>query len=156
VFGDVAEVRTNRHFRAVGAEGKGNWIGRIVRDEKRINFDIADAEVAATYDFLDTLQALLESFGERALQSVQRRFGYVQRRRFPDAEHLRETVAMVGVLVGDEDGVETAEFPANGGQAGESFAFTETGVDEDSSALSLKQREVAGAAGRQDGNAQGD
>jgi hypothetical protein len=63
---------------------------------------------------------------------------------------------MVGVLVGDEDGVETAEFPANGGEAGESFAFTETGVDEDSSALGFKQREVAGAAGRKDGNAQAD
>ena len=44
----------------------------------------------------------------------------------------------------------------NSGEAGERFAFAESGVDEESGALCLQQRDVAGTPGRQDGNAKAD
>src|SRR6516165_2551771 len=63
---------------------------------------------------------------------------------------------MIGVFVGDQDRVQMIDFTANGGEASERFAFTEAGVDEDASALSFKQREVARAARRQNGYPQAD
>jgi hypothetical protein len=42
------------------------------------------------------------------------------------------------------------------GKTGESFAFAEASVHEESGALCLQQSDVAGAAGRQNGNAKAD
>jgi len=44
----------------------------------------------------------------------------------------------------------------DGGEAGERFAFAESGVHEESGALRLQQGDIAGAAGRQNGNAKAD
>src|SRR6266404_3971540 len=43
-----------------------------------------------------------------------------------------------------------------GGKPGQCFAFAESSVHEESSTLGLQQGDVAGASGRQDGNAQAD
>jgi hypothetical protein len=37
---------------------------------------------------------------------------------------LRKTVAVVGVFVSDQDGVEMVKFPADGREAGQGFAFS--------------------------------
>jgi len=63
---------------------------------------------------------------------------------------------MVGVLVRDEDAVEVIDALFNGGKASESFAFAESGVNEEAGALRLEQRDVARAAGRQNGYPQAD
>ena len=44
----------------------------------------------------------------------------------------------------------------HGGKPGQCFAFAESCVHEESSALGLQQGDVAGASGRQDGNAKAD
>ena len=46
---------------------------------------------------------------------------------------------MVGVLVGDQNGVETVDFAFNGGETGEGFAFAEAGVNEDAGAFGFEQ-----------------
>jgi hypothetical protein len=43
------------------------------------------------------------------------------------------------MLVGDEDSVEAIDVAFNGGEAGESFAFSEAGVNEDAGALGFEQ-----------------
>ena len=44
----------------------------------------------------------------------------------------------------------------HGGKPGQCLAFTESSVHEESSTLGLQQGDVAGASGRQDGNAKAD
>ena len=90
------------------------------------------------------------------MERVHGGFGDEERRGFPDSEDLRKAGAVVGVLVGDQDGVEMIDFAADSGQAGQGFAFAQTGIDEDARALCFQQREIAGTARSQNGDAQGD
>ena len=71
-----------------------------------------------------------------------------EERRFPQAEHLREAVAVVGVLVGDQDPVDVLDSSFNGGEAGQGFALAESGIHQEAGPLGLEQRDVARAAGR--------
>ncbi len=63
---------------------------------------------------------------------------------------------MVGVLVGDEDAVEVVDGLLDGDEPGKSFALAESGVDEEAGARRFEQRDVARAAGRQNGYPQAD
>lgn len=69
---------------------------------------------------------------------------------------MRETVAMIGVLVGDEHGVEAVDVAFDGSEAGEGFALAEPGVDENAGGLGFEQSEIARTAGGEDGDAQAD
>jgi hypothetical protein len=69
---------------------------------------------------------------------------------------LREAVAVVGVFVSDQDGVEPVKLPADGREAGEGFAFSKAGVNEDAGAFGFEQSSVARTAGRKNGYAQTD
>jgi len=46
---------------------------------------------------------------------------------------------VVGVLVGDKDGVETIDITPDGGEAGESFALSKAGVDENAGGFGFEQ-----------------
>jgi hypothetical protein len=88
-----------------------------------MDIDVTDTEVLTGPDGFDAAEAFAEGIGENALECVHGGLGDVER-RFPEAEDLGETIAVVGVLVGDEDSVEAIDVAFNGGEAGESFAFS--------------------------------
>jgi hypothetical protein len=69
---------------------------------------------------------------------------------------LGKTVAVVGVFVGDENGVEMVDFSLNGREASKGFTFAKAGVDEDASGTRFQQGKIAGTARSQDGNTQTD
>ena len=71
-----------------------------------------------------------------------------EERRFPQTEHLREAVAVVSVLVSNEDAVDVLDSSFNGGEAGKRFTLAESGIHEEAGALRLEQGDVARAAGR--------
>jgi hypothetical protein len=60
------------------------------------------------------------------------------------------------VFVSDEDSIEAINFPTDGGQARQSFAFSEAGVNQDAGTIGFEQRQVARTTGRKNGNAQTD
>jgi len=138
VVRQVAEIRADGDFCAVGAEGESDRVGRVVRNGERVHVDIADGEALAGLNGFDTSEALAESVGEYALERFHGGLGDVEG-RFPEAEDLREAVAMIGVLVGDEDCVEAIDAALDSGEAGESFALSKTGVNEDASGFRLEQ-----------------
>src|SRR5882724_3527674 len=135
----VAEICADGDFGAVGAEGEADRVGGIVRDGEGVDVDVADGEALASLDGFNTAEAFAEGVGKDALEGVHGGLGDVQR-GFPEAEDLREAVAVVGVLVGDENSVETVEITPYGGEAGESFAFSEAGIDEYSGGFGFEQR----------------
>lgn len=139
VVGQVAEICADGDFGAVGAEGEADGIGGVVRDGEGVDVDVADGEALAGLDGFDAAETLAEGVGEDALEGVHRGLGDVKR-GFPEAEDLREAVAVVGVFVGDEDGVETVDVAANGSEAGESFAFSEAGVNKNAGGFRFEQR----------------
>ena len=139
VVREVAEIGADGDFGTVGAEGEAYRIGRIVRDGEGVDVDVADREALTGLDGFHATEALAESVGESSLEGIHCGLGDVER-RFPEAQHLRETVAVVGVLVGDEDGVETVDVALDGGQAGKGFALSKAGVNEDTGGFCLEQR----------------
>jgi hypothetical protein len=138
VIWEVAEISADGDLRAVGAEGESNRVDSVVGDSKRVDIDVADREALAGLDGLDAAKALAEGVGKDALESIHGGFGDVER-RFPEPEDLWETVRVVGVFVGDEDGVETINVALNGGKASESLAFSKAGVNEDAGTFGFEQ-----------------
>jgi hypothetical protein len=92
----------------------------------------------AGLDGFDTAEALAEGVGKNALEGVHGGLGNIER-RFPEAEDLREAVAVIGVLVGDENGVEAIDVALDGGEAGKGFALSKAGVNEDAGGFCFEQ-----------------
>ncbi len=154
-FGHVAQVSDHGHLRAIRTEGETNGVGGVVGNCEGVDVNVADGEMLAGVNRLDAVEPLAESFRKNALHGIYGGFGDVER-SFPEAEHLWEAVAVVGVLVGDEDTVDVVDGSFDGSEAGQRFAFAQTGVNEEAGPLGLKQRDVARAAGRQYGYPQAD
>src|SRR5258707_4530089 len=136
VVWQVAKIRADGNFCAVGAEGESDRVGRIVRNGEREHVNIADGEALAGLNGLNATEALAEGVGKEALE---RFHGGVSdgERRFPEAEDLREAVAMIGVLVGDKDCVEAIDAALDSGETGESFTCSDAGVNEYASGFRL-------------------
>jgi hypothetical protein len=67
--------------------------------------------------------AFAKSFGQAAAQRIKSWLGYIER-GFPERQHLRQTIAMIGVFVGDKDAVEVIDGHFDGGEPRKSFALT--------------------------------
>ena len=154
-LGHVAEIGNNRHFRAIRAEREADGVGGVVRDLESVNIDIADREMLARLNRFERVDAFAERVRKRAAKCVHRGLRDVER-SFPQAEHLRQTVAMVGVLVGDEDSVDAVDAQFDGREPRERFAFAQAAVHKESGALGLEQGDIARAARRQYGYPQAD
>ncbi len=155
VIWQIPKVRTNRDLCPIRAKSESHRVRRIMRNSERVHINVSNGKALAGLDGFDAAEALAEGFWEDAVERVHGGFGDVER-RFPEAEDLGEAVAMVGVFVGDEDGVEMVYFALDGGEAGEGFAFAETSVDEDAGGVAFEQGDIARTAGGKDGNAQAD
>src|SRR6266576_5943404 len=105
-----------------------------------MNVNIADGEALAAVNGFHATQTLRKPIGQGAVQSVQGGRRDVER-RFPEAQHLGEAVAVVGVLVGDEDTVDVVDGSFDSGESGQRFALAKTGVNEEAGTLGLKQRD---------------
>lgn len=151
----VAEVGADGDFRAVGAEGEAEGIGGIVRDGEGVNVNIADGEALPGVDGFDAAEALAEGFREDTAKLLHGGLGHVKR-RFPEAEDLRQAVAVVGVLVSDKHGVEVVNVALDSRETGKSFALAEAGVNEDTSGFGFEQGQIARTAGGKDGDAKAD
>ncbi len=147
-LGHVAKIGNDSHLCAIRTEREPDGVRRIVRNGESVHINIADGEMLARLDTFDALEPLAKRFREDALHGVKRRFGDVER-HFPQAEHLRQAVAVVGVFVGDEDAVDVVDGSFDCREARQRFALAESGVDEEAGAPGLEQCDVARAARRQ-------
>ena len=154
-FRHVAKVSADGDFGAVGAKGEADGIRRVVRNRKGVDVDITNGETLAGLDGFHATEALAESVRQNALQRAHSRFGNVKR-RFPETENLGKPVAVIGVFVGDENGIDAIDIALDGGEAGERFAFTKAGVYEDTGAFGFEQGEIARATRRKNRDAQAD
>jgi hypothetical protein len=134
----VAEIGTDGDFGAVGAEGESDRVSSVMRNRERVNIDIANGEALASLDGLDTAEALPEGVGQDALEGFHGGLGDVEG-WFPEAEDLGQAVAVIGVLVGDENGVEAIDVALDGGEAGKGFALSKAGVNEDAGGFCFEQ-----------------
>jgi len=151
----VAEIGADGDLRAVGAKSESDGVGRIVRNREGVDIDVTNGETLASLNGFHPAQALAESLREDAPKLAHGGLGHKQR-CFPDTENLGEAVAMIGVFVGDQDGVEVADVAPDRSEAREGFAFSESCVNEDAGAFGFEQCKIARAAGRKNRNAQTD
>jgi hypothetical protein len=145
-LGHVAEVGADGDLGAIGAKGETDGIDGIVRDGEGVDVDVADTKALAWLNGFNPTEALAEGFWENALKNAHGGLGD-EERSLPEPENLRKTVAVIGVLVSDKDGVEVIEVAFDGGEASKSFAFAETSVNKDASAFRFEQGKIARAAG---------
>ncbi len=138
-FREVAEVGGDADAEAFCAEAEADGVGGVVRDGEGGDGDVADGEGLAG----------LEGFelrGEVAPGDAGRgEAGQVD----GDAEEAGEgdeAADVVGVFVGDEDGVEGGGVFADGGEAVEDFAAAEARVNEQAGAAGGEKGRVAGTA----------
>jgi len=151
----IAEVGDNGDFEAARAKREGHGIGGVVRNGKRRDLDVADEKTLARGNHLDAVHALAKRAGKKAPDFEMRRLGQIHRRA-PHPQNLRQTVAMIGVLVGNQDAVKAVEFVFAGGEPRQGLAFAESGVNQEARVLGFEQRAVARASRRQNGDAQSD
>ena len=109
---------------------------------ERADLDVTNSETLTATNGLDASEALLEPIGQGTVKGIKSGLGDVKR-RFPQAEHLRQAVAVIGVFVGDEDAVDVLDGSLNSRESGERFALAETGVNEEAGPLGLEQCNVA-------------
>ncbi len=138
VIGEVAKIGADGDFGAVGAEGEADGIGSVVGDGEGVDVNVADGEGLSSLNGFDATETLAEGVGKDALERAHGGFGDVER-SFPETEDLREAVAVVGVFVSDEDGVESVNVAFDGGETCEGFTFSEAGVNEDAGAFGFEQ-----------------
>jgi hypothetical protein len=118
-----------------------------------MHIDIANGEVLPGVNGFDAAQALFKTLWKRALERVECLFRNVER-CFPDPQHLRQAIAVVGMFVRDEDSVELLERDIARGEARQRFTFAKAAIHQKSGVLRFEQRNVARTAGSQDGDAQ--
>jgi hypothetical protein len=152
-FREIAEVGDDGELRAVGAKGVGDRIGGVVRNGEGRDFDVADGEALARTDVLDAIDFFGDAGGKEADDFAMRRFGEIGGGA-PVAEKLRQAAGVIGMLVGNEDGVEAIGRDAQRGEAAERFLAAEAGVHEKAGALGFEQRGIARTAGSEDGDSQ--
>src|SRR5437763_16673174 len=126
-FGHVAEVRNDGHLHASSAESESHRIGGIVRDGKCVNIDISNGEMLTCVNGFHAAKPFFQAVWKRALECIECLFGDVER-SFPDSEHLRQAIAMIGMFVADEDSIELFERDMAGREARQSFAFAKTAI----------------------------
>jgi len=133
----VAKIGDEGHFGAVATKRKADGIGRIVGNRESVNINIANGKALTYLDGFHTTNALAKSFRKTVPECVHSRLGDVEG-SLPKCQHLRQTVAMVAVFVGNEDAVKAINGRFDGCEAGEGFALTEPGVNEEAGALGLE------------------
>ena len=136
-FGEVAEVGGDADAEAFGAEAEADGVGGVVGDGEGGDGDVADGEGLAG----------LEGFelrGEVAPGDAGRGEAGQVDGDAEEASESDEAADVVGVFVGDEDGVERGGVFADGGEAVEDFAAAKAGVDEQAGAAGGEEGRVAG------------
>jgi hypothetical protein len=93
-----------------------------MRDGESVHFDVSNHEALASVNGFNARDTFAKSFGQAATQRIKSGLGNIQR-SFPERQHLRQTVAMIGVFVGDKDAVEVIDGHFDGGQSCKSFAL---------------------------------
>jgi hypothetical protein len=133
----AAEIGDEGHLYAISLECESDGVGGIMRNAEGVDVDITDGEALTGVNGFEASKALAERVRKNLIHRVHGGFSN-EERSFPKGQHLRQSAAVVGVLVGDEDAVEMIDSLFNGGEAGKSFALAESGVNEEAGALGLE------------------
>jgi len=128
-LGHIAEVGDDGHFRAVRTKGESDGISRVVRNGKRVDVNVADGEMLARLNGFDAVEPLANVSG--SIRCIAPSVGSVTYSALSRDPALRETVAVVGVLVRDEDTVDVIDGSFDGRETRQRFAFPESGVHEE-------------------------
>jgi len=152
----IAQIGDDSYLRAVATKGVAHRIGCVMRDGEGIDFDVANLKALARVNVLDALHLLHRPFGihfqDFRMGGLRKIGGAIEQ-----ARQLRDPAGMVGVLVGDQDRVDTLGLlPAQRFQAAQQFLLAKSRVNEEGGVLRFEQRAVARAAGSQNGDPERD
>ncbi len=101
-FRQIAKVGDDgdffHHISLTISEGEADGVGGVMRDGKRGDFDVADAEAVAGMEVLDVREALVRSFRDGQHRGTLGGRSEIDRRA-PQPKHLRKTANVIAVLV---------------------------------------------------------
>jgi hypothetical protein len=104
-----------------------------------VHIDIPNAKTLSRLDRFHSTQPFSECVWKDPLQAAHRRFRYVQR-YFPQSQHLRQSIAMIRMFVGNDDRIEPVDIFFNRRQPRQRFPFPKPGIDKDACAVAFQQR----------------
>ena len=144
-FGHVAQVGGDADAHALGFEAEAHRVDGVVRDAEALHFDIADPEAGAGLEGLQARRrngAPVDGGGGQARQVDHGADALL-------AGQHRKTGDVIGVFVGDQDGVDGLERFTDRGEAFAQFAHAEAGVDQNARIFGGQEGGVAGTAAGQ-------
>src|SRR5260370_11581389 len=146
----IPQVGGNADLDAFRAEGESNGISRVVRNGERFHRDVANLEAMAGFEALILLELrpLTLLMSNRPRPGLVRGAGHVDR----DAQFLcqrGQSVDMVGMLVGDQNGRERVRVLSQSLHAPESLAAGDAGVDQNFGACARHNGAISPAAAGQ-------
>jgi hypothetical protein len=143
-FRRVPEVREHADSLRAVTNGESNRVLRVVRNTERIHNKVPDfkcvpcgEEPPRNVSTSIPIRVGLNGFGGEAIG--------VDGKRFATA-HDPETPRVVGVLVGEDDGIETVDVAANELETLEDLAGTQSGVNENRGGFGFNQQAITGTA----------
>ena len=154
-FRKIPQVGNDGDFGAVGAECVAHRIRGVVRNGEWGNFDVADGEFFAGADVFDAIEFFRGGFRQEAENFRVSTFGEIGRGA-KVAQELGKSAGVIGVLVGNQNGVDAIGIFVESGETAKGFFAAKSGVNEKTGALGFKQRGIAGTAGSENGNSKTD
>jgi hypothetical protein len=106
-------------------------------DRKRVNLNITHAKPLPRMNGLDASQPLAQPVWQSAMQRVHGRLSHIKR-RLPHPQHLRQTVAVIAMFVGNQDPVEVLDVFLNRRKSRQRFAFAQSSVNQEAGTLGLE------------------
>ena len=146
---DVAKVRDEAERAGAGAEEKADRVLRVVRNGEGFHREVADFKTAARDE-----QAIIEPGGELVVNLVLRRTIAINR----DVQFLGdadESLDMVAVLVGNQDGREVFRGAADAREAFADLPRAEPRIHQYASFIGLQVSGIAGRTAAEDGQFDG-
>ena len=138
----VPQVGDQPHLNALGAEAKRDRVDGVVGDREAVDFDVPYGEAPPGFKVLELW------FHAVPIESVIGQRGDVDRRLQPLGK-LRQAGNVVGMLVGNQDGVDPLRILADRFQALAGLAKAEADVHQQAHLFGGDQSRVAAAAAAQ-------
>ena len=141
-LGNVAEVRDHPDAHALRGETEAHRVDGVVRDAEALDCDIVDLETRARLKWFQARGLRFAPVDGRRGQARQ----VHDRADVPAARQHGQPSHMIGMLVGDDDGVDRGEIFADGRQPPAKLLHAQPGIHQDTRIFSGQQGGVPGTA----------
>ena len=149
----MTEVQQRRHFHSVMRRSKTEIVDGVMRDRERMKLDFADLKVAAGINFDDAIPQRMSALSRFVIRDPEAsgladisiaRLRRNKNRAIKIFYQHPQAAAVIAMLVRHQNSIQRIRVLAEHRHAVHNFARTQSGVDQNTSAVGDQQHSVAG------------